>query len=135
MNRQELANKLNEIEYPCYIPDSVLREAKNSGIVILYGSSDDLCEMVGAITDEASCFEGGDLFLNDKGFLEDHSCCDCQYCGFESLRRTARKITAHWCKDGIAWTYETDIPHSVFRVMEDGEVFCLGVVFEKELLT
>ena len=28
-----------------------------------------------------------------------------------------------------SWQFKTDIPHSTFRIMEDGELFCVGIVF------
>jgi hypothetical protein len=34
-----------------------------------------------------------------------------------------------WGKDDTSWSYETDIPHATFDVLEDGEVYCRGIVF------
>lgn len=46
----------------------------------------------------------------------------------------AKQIEAIWGKDGISWQYKTDIPHATFNVMEDDEVYCIGIVFDiKEL--
>ena len=30
---------------------------------------------------------------------------------------------------GPCWTFETDIPHETFTIMEDGEPWCIGMVF------
>lgn len=41
----------------------------------------------------------------------------------------AAHINAHWCKEpGCCWTYETELPHATFNVMEDGETYCRGIV-------
>ena len=34
-----------------------------------------------------------------------------------------------------AWTYMTDIPHATFDVMDDGELYCRGIVFALADLT
>ena len=36
---------------------------------------------------------------------------------------------------GCWWSYETDIPHETFNIYEDGEVWCVGIVFSVEDLT
>jgi hypothetical protein len=46
-----------------------------------------------------------------------------------------QKIKAIWApKDDnekvfASWLIETEIPHENFNIMEDGELFCRGVVF------
>ena len=32
-------------------------------------------------------------------------------------------------KCGPFWTFETDIPHETFTIMEDGAPWCIGIVF------
>ena len=45
------------------------------------------------------------------------------------------EVKAVWHdKGGPCWTFETDIPHETFTVMEDGEPFCVGIVFSMEAL-
>lgn len=47
-------------------------------------------------------------------------------------------IDARWCdgmnRDGLpaTWTYETEIPCERFDIWEDGEVYCVGLVFSIE---
>lgn len=47
-------------------------------------------------------------------------------------------IDAVWCdgmnRDGLpaAWTYKTDIPCEHFDIWEDGEIYCVGLVFSIE---
>jgi hypothetical protein len=42
-----------------------------------------------------------------------------------------QKIKAVWDPEDIdaSWKIETEIPHETFDIMEDGELFCRGVVF------
>ena len=39
---------------------------------------------------------------------------------------------AVWGAGGVSWTFETDIPHETFNIYENGELFCVGIVFRME---
>ncbi len=123
--RLELANKLDGREYGDEITKDEEQEAKSAGLVVLFGASDDLMEFRGAINDEIGCWEA---LLTNKGLL--HNTCDSDNCPhFAKLKETAAVIEAKWDKDGFSWVYETKIPHTSFKVMEDGENYCKGIVF------
>lgn len=79
--------------------------AEENGLVVVFGASDDLCEIRGAEDDEIDCFDGGEATI------------------------AGAKVKINWCKDGYSWTYDTDIPHECFDVYEDGEKYCRGIVF------
>lgn len=114
---KRIAERLKELklEYPVEIPKEILEEAKNKGIVIVYGSSDDLMEFDGAIYDEVGAYEGGECFVNGRGITEDGG----------------KRIEALWHDEGNpCFTYMTDIPHETFYVWEDGEKYCVGIVFD-----
>lgn len=99
--------------------------AKENGIVIVYGASDDLMEFGGAIRDEGGCFEGGEVWIDKNGVVD------------ASATTGARCIEALWCdKEAlddngsiITWIYKTDIPHETFMIYENGESYCRGIVF------
>ena len=42
-------------------------------------------------------------------------------------------ISAIWCEyadhPSLSWTFRTKIPHETFTIMEDGEPYCIGIVF------
>lgn len=107
--------------------------AKENGIVILYGASDDLAILEGAIRDEiGSLYNGGEIaFVNKEVFSKE---CENDECPHESrIYDSAFKIEAEWSKKkGVSWTYSTNIPHEKFEVKEDGEIFCEGIVFFKK---
>ena len=112
----------------------------DSGLVVVFGASDDLMEFRGAIYDEADCYGGGEVNLNREGIISapDH-CRECEDCEhyLKSIGAQAQ-IKALWCPeddDGkvyASWIYKTTIPHAKFKVMEDGEVYCIGIVFNVE---
>jgi hypothetical protein len=123
---KEIADALEGIEYGELMTDEAER-AKASGLVICYGASDDLVEFEGAIEDE-TCGPG-DVYLTDTGLF--HGTCDSMGCPHEvKICAESPRIRAVWHdKDGPCWTLETTIPHETFKVMEDGDVFCEGIVF------
>lgn len=135
MNAKELAEKLTGMEYPVQIPEELVKEAKASGLVIVYGASDDLMEFEGAIYDEVGVSDGGVAFVDSKGLTLDFNQL-CEEKNFDGLqdyfsRFSKRKeIEALWCEEGkYSFTYKTDIPHETFEVVEDGEPYCRGIVF------
>lgn len=80
--------------------------AEENGLVVVFGASDDLCEIRGAEDDEIDCFDGGETTI------------------------AGAKVKINWCKDGYSWTYDTDVPHECFDVYDtDGEKYCRGIVF------
>lgn len=132
MNAKELAKKLDGSEYPFDCAPSLKQtkeQAKADNLVIVYGASDDLMEFDGAIYDEIGAYGGGEAYLNQNGLIVNK--CDCDDCPyFKTLMAGAQKIEALWLEDGeISWKYKTDIPHEVFNIMEDEEIYCTGIVF------
>ena len=128
---KELAEKLNGRQHGDEISGELESMALHNNLVVVFCASDDLMEFRGAIYDEVGCYFGGTAYLDGNGLIinkctED----DCPY--FEQIKRQAITIKAVWYSENepaIAWTYKTDIPHSTFEIMEDGEVYCRGIVF------
>lgn len=133
MIEKEIAEKLDGIEYAEEISKDIIEYAKENGIVIVFGASDDLMEFRGAINDEAGCYGGGPVYFNRSGELR--SLCDSKDCPyFDAMRKKASKINAIWDSEGYSWVYETDIPHETFEILEDGEKYCRGIVFSVDAI-
>ena len=133
MDAKELAAKLNGREYCREITDEEVRQAKEAGLVVVFGASDDLIEFRGAIRDEGDCYDGGTVLIDTKGVLPSwDEASESEESAQEYFERKAkaRTITALWAKvPGYTWTYKTDIPHETFEIVEDGEPYCRGIVF------
>lgn len=134
MNAKELAEQLNGETYPLAIPKILAQQAKDSGLVIVFGASDDLMEFRGSIHDELGCYKGGTARVDAAGLLPDFESID----GHEKdilrdyFKRepNAVEIEALWCAEpSYTWTYKTSIPHETFEVIKDGEPYCRGIVF------
>lgn len=133
MNAKEFAERLNGRERGDELDRAEERLAKDNGLVVVFGSSDDLCEFRGCVDDEAGCYGGGTIpLLNGKLLASHDRHCECEFCGYKDLLEKAKTIRALWDEPGAAatWTYLTDIPHETFDIMEGGDVYCRGIVFE-----
>jgi len=129
MTKEEFAALLNGREYLKEISISEIMAAKRSGLVVIFGASDDLIEIRGAVSDELTCYDEGEAFFTPAGLLQND--CDNDECPyFEAQKKNARKVTGIFDRDGYAWVYETDIPHATFDIMEDGQKYCRGIVFK-----
>ena len=124
--RDTLANKLDESEYGHEMTKEDIEWAKKHNLVVIFGASDDLMEFRGAIDDEVGCYEGNIISFSKDGIDVDEFG---NYVGNNI-------IEACWDKEvngvNVPWTYETDIPHSKFIIFEDGEVYCIGIVFSMD---
>ena len=129
MNKKELASLLNGREAGHEITGDESLAAAEAGLVVVYGSSDDLAEFAGAIDDEVGCYNGGTIFLDADGVFNLE--CDNPECTlFKRHIKQCKTIHAAWDEEGYSWIYKTDIPHETFDIIEDGEKYCRGIVFE-----
>lgn len=138
MTAKELATMLNGREYGGEISNREAQSAKEAGLVVVYGCSDDNVELRGAINEEVGAWDGTTIYLTSDGLLEEPACgiaenTECPY--FAAAKSAAKTVKAVWHdKGGPCWTFETDIPHETFTIVEDGEPWCIGIVFSMDAL-
>lgn len=135
MTAKELAAALSGREYGNEINPNEEQAAKAAGLVVVYGYSDDNVELRGAIDEEVGAWDGTTIHITPEGLLEEPACgiaenIECPY--FAAVKRKAKTIKAVWGRGGTPWTFETYIPHETFNIYEDGELFCVGIVFSME---
>jgi hypothetical protein len=130
---EEAAAALDGSEYGEEGSKELFARMKAAGLVAAFGASDDLLELRGAIYDEVGAYDGGKAPLDDRGLLKNEcSADDCPH--FERAVEAAPYVEALWCPtgdDGPSWLIRMsdDRPTETFKVMEDGEVYCIGIVF------
>lgn len=133
MNAEELASRLNGREYGQEMTEEEEVEAFDHKLVVVFGYSDDNAELRGAISDELSCYGGGEFVVWSDGLLENKcDCGDCPY--FAGIKRNAKVVNILWDQNGYSWIYTTTIPHAPFDILEDGEKYCRGIVFSLDNL-
>ncbi len=108
MTLKEFAKMLNGREYGNEITKAEEQLAKKLGFAVVFGSSDDLMELRGAIDDEFDCFTGG-VFKHNS---------------------LPAPIEAVWCppESECSWVYNTTLSHECFYVYEDEQLYCIGIV-------
>ncbi len=138
MTAKELAEMLSGREVGEEVEWGEERDIKDAGLVAVYGYSDDNVEFRGAIDAEVGAYEDTTIYITRDGLLDEPACNDAENCTcpyFVVVRNAAKTIKAVWHdKGGPCWTFETDIPHETFTIVEDGEPWCIGIVFSMEHL-
>lgn len=138
MTKEELATTINGRHEGNELTPMEESQAKQNGLVVIFGYSDDNVELRGAIDEEIGAYDGTTLYFDDEGLLQ-NKCDDddCPY--FEKTKQGAKTIEAKPDYSGngeYMWMYETTIPHACFDVMEADEIgtgkFCRGIVFSLE---
>ena len=142
MKKEQFAELLNGRQYRSEITKDEEKQAKENGLLVCFGASDDLLEFRGFINDEISAWEGttalivkkkGDVIdVIDEGTLKEIN----SYLneeGFDELNIPKIKIQAEWCPSDLdcSWRINSEIPFSSFDIMEDDELYCRGIVIEK----
>jgi hypothetical protein len=146
ITKEEMAAKLNGRTRRNEIAPEEEQLAKDSGLLVVFGASDDLCELRGFVRDEVSAYDGTDFVIDGKG-LRSHYEEDDELELWEARQHIAREstpaisITAIWCEDEdeeegpFCWVYKTATPHATFEIIADGEPWCRGIVLSvKECL-
>lgn len=140
MTSKELAELLNCRQYRKETTPEIIQLAKDNGLVIVYGYSDDNTEFKGAISEEIPCYEGGKIYFNKDGsnftdvngmaFLTYHKDKDEPDANMvESVWDENEKIMHEGTGLYYSWTFKTEIPHETFDIFDEGDPYCRGIVF------
>ena len=135
MTHQEMAAMLHGREYTSEMTHEEEKLARSHGLVVIFGASDDLCELRGAINDEVGVCGGGEFYVRAGKVLEmpDREESDVlRKFGIEpqTLKHNAIRIVALWCREeGYSWTYDIAREHSTFDILEGEDKYCRGIVF------
>jgi len=135
MTKRELVALLNGREYRSEVSAEDDKNIRSSGLIVIFGASDDLVELRGAINDEIGAYNGTTFKIDRKGVLPsfeqaveqgEDGCED-----YFDRKPHAQPIEAIWSDgEGYCWTFKTDIPHAEFSILEEGEKFCRGIVID-----
>lgn len=132
MTKEELAQIINGTQYPFYPKKGIIKSAKDNNLVIVYGHSDDLIEIDGAICEEIGAYGGVSFRVCKNGLCERPSEDDYGDDDFDDRfkkyldnKEKSKIIKA----SGPPWDITTDIPHCKFNILEDDDVQSVGIVF------
>jgi hypothetical protein len=144
MTKEFLAALLNGREYRKFdLTKEEAAQAEADGLVAVFGYSDDNLVFRGAIRDEIGAYEGGTAVLYKKGKGSygvvpddretireiDH---DHELESALAARRTGQTVRAIWAPKvpDATWFITTQLPCAAFDIMEDGDLFCRGLVLD-----
>lgn len=137
ITKEELAARLTGREYGHEITKEECALARDAGLLVLFGYSDDNLELRGAVHDEVGaygCDSGHKFIVTSAGVLEDWDKHD------EKNKRDAREwfrreslpravVNVQWCPpSGWSWEITPNVPHASFEIREAGDPFCRGAV-------
>ena len=140
MTKEELAALINGREYRDEVTPEIIQNAKENNLVIVFGASDDLMELRGAIDDEIGCYDGGFIKVHKQGILSnfdrllENEAEESDFEEYFKYRDSAKEIEAVWGTNEASeleysWVYRTEIPHACFDIVEGNEKYCKGIVF------
>lgn len=133
LTTKAVAERMTGREYQNEITLDEEKELAFHGLVVVFGYSDDNVELRGAITEEIGCYERGTIPILDGDVFMPPCGDDCEKYDCPLLKdayRRSEKIIAKCTNDG--WKFDADFPHETFTIMEDGESFGEGIVFDME---
>lgn len=150
--KEEFAKRLDGREYRSEMTESEKKIAKENNLVVVTGASDGLMQFDGAIYDETGSWDGGKCVVVPVGgkFSETSEDDEEVIITRQPLMRPVvyevnddtdvkdNVIEAIWCPEDekgditASWAYKTEIPHAVFKIVEDDEVYCFGIVFSMD---
>ncbi|EMB43573.1 hypothetical protein [Treponema denticola] len=129
------AKLLHGFEYPAENIKKFQNEMAKDEVIAIYGLSDDLLEFKGAMYDERGAWKG---FLGritkDLTVISEIEYLNSKLWNTENLPF----IQAIWNPKDLlgniysSWKIETDLPHKDFQILEDGKLFCIGIIIDVE---
>ena len=134
MTKEELAAQINGREYGLEITQKEIEAAEKNNLLIVFGRSDDLIELYGAINDEFGAYGGTNIALDEFGDSIYQFPGQNDYNSLVKRGWTPPKhvmvITIEFAPKNpkATWLLTTDIPFAPFDIMEDDKLYCRGFV-------
>ena len=121
---EQIASRLDGMCYRQTFPDDITKTTLNTdGLIVITGAGDDLMEIHGVVNDEYSGLSPH-VILASGEIIPEHK--------LDETHVVAGHLKPEWCESGNpdGWSYSTNIPHATFRIMEDNEIYCIGLVID-----
>lgn len=125
MTPKKLASLLNGRQIGKEITKDEEKLAFYNELVVIFGASDDLVELRGAINNEVGAY-GSTMVCFLNGELLERECEDETCPHEEKLYNKSKKVLAEFGDEG--WNFTTSIPHETFNIMEEDQIFCKGII-------
>ncbi len=145
MTKEQLAELLNGNDRRNEMTKKLEQTAKENNLLVLFGASDDLLEMRGAIYDELGAYEGGvyalaldgEMYADGEEENTYHKAIGKRVLPlsdeYTNNDDNPRLIRAEWCPDDqpdLSWRITSNLPSAEFKILKDGEPYCEGIVID-----
>ncbi len=134
MTKESLAALLNGREYCNEITAAEEADAMAAGLLVIFGSSDDLTELRGALYDEAGAYGGATHRIDAKGLVPDWDSVDHddedECADYFARKNGGFEVEAKWAEGDYSWVIEASVPYAPFDIVEDNEKYCRGIVID-----
>lgn len=105
---KKLRDELNNCQYGQVLSESEMQDLAEDGITIFYGQSDDLLEAEGAFFEEFGAWNGTTIYFTN-GYVK-----------------------AEWTEGEPNWVISTNVPHVTFDMIDEGMIYCRGIIVHQE---
>jgi len=141
MTKEKFAEMLNGRQYRNEIEKEESLIAEQNNLVVIFGASDDLLEFRGAIHEEIGAWDGTAVqickkvkewvVIENEEFQE-----EVEKISEYGLDLKGHEVEAIWSPEEpeCSWLIKTEIPHATFDIIEDGELYCRGIVISLDSL-
>lgn len=106
------------------VPYDIIKLAKANNYLIFFGHSDNTIEICSCRYYEFDAYKSTTLYITHN----------CVYHENEVHPTAAYPVHARFTeqsrKSTVMWSFTTDIPHETFNIMENGELYCRGIVID-----
>jgi hypothetical protein len=134
MTAEEFARLLDGREYGDEMSKEENELAAENRLFVFFGSSDDNLEIRGIIDDEIGAYEGVGVEIDIAKTLntpyQDIVSDETKKAVGKFVSLKTFTVEAVWNPESLdtSWLITTDVPHATFDIMEDGDLFCRGIV-------
>ena len=132
MTKEELASKLNWREYRKEITKEEEKEAKESGLIVIYWYSDDNIELRWYIDDEVGAYMWTDIYITTDWELLEECECECKY--YQEAQEKCLLVSAYYEYDKYGYDrfIQPDwfLEYAEFMIVDDWEKCCRWIVLD-----
>lgn len=138
---QELLRRIHGRQYRNEMLPEDEEFAKKHGLVVIFGASDDLVELRGAVTDEIGAYGGTEFDIDFMGVQPEWPEGDSKTKSdaweyFKRQQFPSTRVLAEWLDgDSLSWSFSVIQGSHVevighFVIYEDDEQYCRGIIIE-----
>lgn len=141
INRKQFAKLLDKRQYRNEMTMQEEKLAKENGLLVIFGASDDLLEFRGLISEEIPAYEGCSAFIiknkiGELSVIEENKFKKYTTNKEVEIKIPNIRIIADFNPTFIdtSWLISSEIENSSFDIFDGNDLFCRAIVIDKETI-